>query len=82
MLSAASAAVSGSRFDLGLRAINNPTATTKTVAAAANHGHAWSRHRQQDRVTNRTHDELRMPVCLKPSIPAAFAMASVTAMRE
>ena len=34
ILSAASAAVSGCRFALGLRAMNDPTATTKTTAAA------------------------------------------------
>ena len=34
-----SAAFSACPLDLGLRTINNPTATTKTTAAAPNHGH-------------------------------------------
>jgi hypothetical protein len=40
ILSAPSAAFSACRLDLGLRTINNPRATTKTTAAAPNHGHA------------------------------------------
>src|SRR6516164_9557884 len=40
ILSAASAAVSGCCLGFGLRAKNNPTAKTKTAAAAPNHGHA------------------------------------------
>jgi hypothetical protein len=39
-LSAPSAAFPACRLDLDLRTINNPTATTKTAAAAPNHGHA------------------------------------------
>src|SRR5262249_27514614 len=40
ILSAASAAVSRNCLGFGLRATNNPTATTKTPAAEPNHGHA------------------------------------------